>query len=456
MKTLVISRSELQDKVRRDIESSRSSFVSMMSGHHNFFYKNRAAPVQPIDVVRWLSEHIPASKETLHTRNMVLNAVSNAEARCAGSGIVTMAVACDVILTLGGKSGQDATADAIYQWTRRQLERSHRCQTTDALEIMRLFDGDTASLSLAKKILRSCSSNASISIESSGEITQVKEVHGHMFPCRLPDLFTGASNIAGRKHLDGPRVIVIDGMVERMSEIDDVIRGSYESRTPLVLFARGFDPEVQNTLAKNYLAGNLVAVPVCVPYDELGANLLNDVSIVCGADLVSSLKGELISSRKWKDLKAIDSTLITSGRVTIINETTADSVRRQRYHLGEKKKTCAGAESEIVDRRLQCLMGKGVIANIGSDMGDLRGLYSDRVGSHIRLFRNCARQGITRLDQEVKRGSALDCLTKKFPIFSASALSVGVQAGIACARSANTVGGMVCLDSADLTVAQNN
>jgi hypothetical protein len=420
----------------------------MLSGQHNFFFGNRSAVVQPIDIIRWLSEHVASTKEALHIRNMLLNAVSSAEARSAGAGIAAMAFACDLILAPDERSGQKASADLSSQWVKEQLSQSHRCRATDSLRLMQLFDMDLETLGLAEETIRSCSSNASISVESSGDITHIREVHGHTFPCQLPDVFLTSSRMANRRHLVSPRVIVIDGMVERMSEIDDVIRWSHASRSPVLLFARGFDPEVQNTLGKNYSAGNLTAVPVCVPYDELGANMLNDISIVCDADLVSSLKGELISSRKWTDLKEIESALVTSGQVMIANGSTAACVKRQRAHLGEKKKTCNVYEGEIIDRRLQCLMGTGVVTNIGSDVGDLQGLYRDRVGSHIRLFRNCARHGVIglKLKQEIKRGSALESLVKRFPLFPAAALVAGARAGLACAKNISTIGGLVCAD----------
>jgi hypothetical protein len=261
----------------------------------------------------------------------------------------------------------------------------------------------------------------------------------------VPEVFLAAARISNRRPLSGPRIIVVDGVVERMSEIEGIIGGSYTAQEPLILFARGFAADVQNTLGKNYSSGHLLVIPLVVPYDELGANLLGDISIVCGADLVSSFKGDLISARSWHDLKSISQAIITSSNVTLINPESTVAIKQRRKHLGDKRKTCAQLEEMIVDRRLQCLMGKGIQIEVGSEVGDLSGVYRDRIGSHIRIFRACARHGIVDLSSDIRHPIQTHHKSTlgRFNQVPAAALAVGVKSGIACAKSMQNLGGLV-------------
>lgn len=429
------------------------SLLSMLGGSHSFFIGNRTTCAQPIDIVRWLAEHRTDGSGALHIRNTILNAVIEAERACPGGGSIAILVSHAILnRSLGDAEVQDRIR-ALRQEGLDALRESRRRSSRDAFRTMSEFDALPGSMDLARQALELCSSNASITVLDSEAMerapTRVEVVAGHRFPCHLPDVFLSASRIASRRPLVTPRVIIIDGMVERMSEIEGVSGGSYRSRTPLVLFARGYSDEVQNTLGVNYSTGHLVAVPLCVPFDELGANLLNDISIVCGADIVSSLKGELVSSRSWDSLEPVDRIDVTPRSASIVNDSSRLGVRAQRVRLREKRRSCAQPELPIIDRRLQCLTGDGVTVTLGGEHGDLTGLIRDRINDHVRIFRSIGNKGtisLNRLSGLRSLSHIAESLLPRHSEMPSQAFVSGIRSGISCALSLSRTGGIVIHD----------
>lgn len=441
---------EVRVLARQVALDTQASLRHMVEGQHTFHFDDRSTVAAPVDIIRWASEHIPSSTRTLHLRNMLLNGVAAAEGRSAGSGPITLSVACELI-SGASVSPIESSIASVREAGTELLHRSRRCSSGEALSVISGYDADGLSLDITRDALKLCSSNASLSVESGAPLTRVEVVEGHSFPCQIPEVFQSSARLASRKTLRDPRVLVIDGIVERMSELEGVIGECHVSRTPLVVFARGFDPDVQNTLGRNFTHVGLQAFPIVVPFDELGANLLNDISIVTGADLISSLKGELVTSRRWSDLRPVVSIELSEGRVTVINEASSRDVRLQRRSLREKRLRAVSQEIDIIDRRLKCLMGSGVSISLGSEMGSLQGIRRDRIGANVRLFRSIARDGMAPISEAARGhlGSALSPLSSRLEWVPAGALATGIRTGISVAQGVCSVGGMVYADRRD-------
>ena len=114
-----------------------------------------------------------------------------------------------------------------------------------------------------------------------------------------------------------PKIFIVDGIIETISEIHQILDASSKKKIPCVIVARGFNEDVQNTLAVNMTYGRLDVYPIAVPIDEIGANQLFDIAAVCSSDVVSSLKGEIISSKKFEDIKSVDLVDISELGMTI-------------------------------------------------------------------------------------------------------------------------------------------
>jgi hypothetical protein len=224
----------------------------------------------------------------------------------------------------------------------------------------------------------------------------------------------------------------------------------------MILVARGFNDDVQNTLGVNFSTGNLSVIPLVVPYDEFGANLVNDIAVVSGTDLVNSLKGDIISAVMWDDIVEVSNASVNPAtmKLKINNNKTLESVRLHRKFLKDKQKNQPPhlCNADIFDRRLACLMGEGVIITLGRDLGDQWGITKDRISSHLKIFRDASRFGIIDLDDAIpiiKNSTikkSLETIKNTSNIVISRALLVGIKVGIDSSKIISRVGGIVYVD----------
>lgn len=451
MTVKAVSQREIPKIVSGVVSATRSGVDSMLKGRHQFSFGNRSIQCQPIDAVRWMTETIPDSPRSLHIRNIIVNAVSDSET-FQGSSAVVCAAALVSILRV------PRTQDEIAQ-AKRDLKtistHSRRASSSQILEAMSFLDRDPVSYRIASTSIKHCSSNASIQVTKGSTKSLVKSVRGYKFHIQLPELFVTTIGKQSERLFAVSKTIVVDGFIESMSEIDGIVQSSYETKTPLVIVARGFSPDVINTLAVNYANGHLASVPIIVPFDELGVNIINDIAVVLKANIVSSTKGELISSRSWDELGSVTGIRIcfSAGTITVLDDSHKDSIAAQRKFLRTQRKEAeSDSLRDLYDKRLSCLMGEGIVVELGDDLGDLVGIYTDRVNSHIRNYRSGAKWGIIDVKsctQDVKSHITVETLRRLEAItnfYTTKSLLVGIQSALTCASNIGQIGGIIYND----------
>lgn len=165
-----------------------------------------------------------------------------------------------------------------------------------------------------------------------------------------------------------PKVLCIDGFIESVSEINRILQDLSEIQSPCLLFARGMSPDVVQTLRVNFDRGSLKVVPLIVRYDLEGVNLLNDIAIVSGGDVVSSLKGQLISTIDINQIQTVESANVTNDRVIILNFVTHSSVRNHVNNLAKKREEVHESTTDFIDKRIRSLSSGHVTIRIPDDM----------------------------------------------------------------------------------------
>lgn len=160
------------------------------------------------------------------------------------------------------------------------------------------------------------------------------------------------------------KILLVDGIVEKVSELENILIKNSENKEPLIVVAQMFSEEVIATLKCNLDNGKLNILPLILPQEIENINVLNDIGIVCGTDVVSCLKGEMISFVKYDDLKVVDEAVYnkTTQKLTINNKTTRGSVSLQIQSLLEKKQEGSRISDieTIYDRRIQNLLSRVV------------------------------------------------------------------------------------------------
>lgn len=133
------------------------------------------------------------------------------------------------------------------------------------------------------------------------------------------------------------KLILIDGFIENVSEIHHIFHyfSTKEPATPFLIFCRGMSDDVLSTISTNNQRGSFNCHPYKVNFDLESANTLVDIAVISGCDVISSLKGDLISSIQLESLKKIDYFSNNNQGISIKNSKNNESVR---IHVGRLKK----------------------------------------------------------------------------------------------------------------------
>lgn len=168
--------------------------------------------------------------------------------------------------------------------------------------------------------------------------------------------------------LVSPRTFCIDGFIEQVSEIHHLLEASAEAREPCVLFVRGASDDVKHTLKVNYDRGSLRVLPVGVKFDLDGMNTLADLSVVSGSDLVTSLKGDLISSIKFNEAPRVDRVSVNKNRIIVENSSSYVHVAAHVRNLRERRELeTIDDKGKLLDKRIRSLTPNQVVVRLPDD-----------------------------------------------------------------------------------------
>lgn len=162
------------------------------------------------------------------------------------------------------------------------------------------------------------------------------------------------------------KALIVDGFVESVSEIDQIINAAYETKQPMIMVSQGYSEEVVSTLFVNYQRKNINILPIRVKTDLESLNIINDISVVCGTESISSLKGQLLTFVKWDDLPIVSKVIVTPNKTTIENAKTRAAVSNQIKMLMEKREEKHIIEDvqDLLDKRIKNLTANSVIINL--------------------------------------------------------------------------------------------
>lgn len=165
-----------------------------------------------------------------------------------------------------------------------------------------------------------------------------------------------------------PRAVCVDGFVETVSELHHLLEEAAESKEPLLLFVRGLSDDVRNTLKVNYDRGSLRVVPIIAKFDIEGINVLNDVAVAIGADLVSSNKGDLISSIRLSDAPRLDEAFVHPNKVVVVSTASRRAVEAHVARLRKKRhEEKVDDVARLFDARIKSLSPNHVVVRLPDD-----------------------------------------------------------------------------------------
>jgi hypothetical protein len=198
--------------------------------------------------------------------------------------------------------------------------------------------------------------------------------------------------------LNKPRAFVIDGYVERVSEIHHLLEAISEAKEPVVMFVRGMSDDVLNTIRVNFNRGTLQLIPVIVKFDVEGINTVNDIAVVTGCDMVCSNKGDLISMIKYDKSPLLDCVIVYQDRVNIQCGHTSANVKAHVANLSSRRNASSVIDDveKLYDKRIKTLSPKHVIIRIPDDKDYV--ISVQQIDRALRTIRSIVDYGIVRHD----------------------------------------------------------
>jgi hypothetical protein len=303
-------------------------------------------------------------------RNLLLKCMADAEVKSAGSSYVMLSMLHDV------------EADVPTSGRRFNID--------DLRESLLFFSGKLASDIVIDSVLTAGRKGKILLDSNLSSSTEI--VFGSQACKWKPDSSFFASINLSKISVSNCKVIFIDGIIESVAECHHLFQFSYDKKIPLVIFSRGFAEEVNSTAALNFQRQTAQLIPIIVPFDEVGVNSLGDLAACFGSEVVSSDKGQLISSIKVDECKSALKVTATPNFTEIeFFENRTDEVVSS---LSEKIKSKNEAEADLLRKRIDALGSGSITIRVGSDQKSTSGFIRDRIDFGIRFVKSCMSNGM--------------------------------------------------------------
>lgn len=197
------------------------------------------------------------------------------------------------------------------------------------------------------------------------------------------------------------KVLLVDGLIEKVSEMDKVLNKSFETKIPLIIVAQGFSEEVIATLHANNTRGAFDIIPIRIEQSLDALNMLNDIGAVAGCDVVSSLKGEVLTFVDYDCLPTIEKASLTNNVITIQNNKTRNNVLAHLSYLMKRRKdqeenTSISDLSDLTTKRIQNLLVHLVKISVPSKEANK---YKAAIDNGIRACRTAYTYGFCKPEE---------------------------------------------------------
>ena len=334
---------------------------------------NTSTALMESECIRAVHETIPESAE----RNLLLKCMLDAENMSAGGSYV-------LLLHLAGIIDDFEIVGLRFSLNDLQLALSS-------------FIGKMAA-SIVSDAIKIAGRNGKIFLDSSEP--QKSEISFGTQNCKWvpPESFFTTIKLP-KLSVQNCRVAFIDGIIESVSECHKIFQWSYDEKTPVVIFARGFAEEVIATAGVNIQRQTAQVVPILISFDEVGVNSFGDIASCFGSDVISADKGQLVSSLDLNQSVKVDRITVTSKSCEIeFHNNLVDSVVER---LSKKLSAAEAGQSDLIKKRIDALGTGSVTIKIGTDQKNLAGIQKDRVDFGIRFVKSCLSHGIIDINGKI-------------------------------------------------------
>lgn len=268
--------------------------------------------------------------------------------------------------------------------------------------IEKVCEGDKILSQTILQALEIAGLEGKIHVEDSKQANYMVEMKaGYSFSLKPFKFFLNETGIWEERNV---KVMIVDGLLETVAELDKILNKSVETKVPLMIVASGFSEEIVATLKMNTDRGAFNIIPVRLGSDLDSLNVANDVAVVCGTDVISSLKGEMVLYTDYDTLPMIDLVRCTEKEVMIEHGVTRAGVSRHIRELIEKRSQNHVVEdiSTLFDNRIKGLIANAVVIRLPDMSESKRENVKMKIDVALRTCKTMLNYGVTRTEDLVQ------------------------------------------------------
>ena len=197
--------------------------------------------------------------------------------------------------------------------------------------------------------------------------------------------------------LEDPYILLYDGRLSNMNDILTLLEGISGQNKPLLIIADDVEGELLGTLVVNKLRGNLKVCAVKSPaFGDRKKEMMNDISVLTGAQYISSELGLKIEEATLDMLGTAEKVTIGKDNTTIVNGAgNSDDIKTRIEQIKSQIETTdSDYDKEKLQERLAKLSGGVAVLYIGAGSEVEMKEKKDRVDDALHATRAGIEEGI--------------------------------------------------------------
>ena len=449
---------DAQDDILEFLDRLENTIKSVEMRELSIALNKKMFHINPVDSWRILSNINSSNRTSLCVRNIILDGIKKIEDISGFAGWISL-LAC---------------LEGMKRNFRHRVVNSYSYSTCDVSEILHhlaVLSQPTNLETLKRMVKKSlqdefCANlvlDAHELVGADGQIfihkdlapdTVVELINGYKFSCSIDPRFIASTKLE-KWDRTSPKIFIIDGMIERVSEINRVLEDAVDKKYSGILLCLGFSEEVIATLSVNYMRGSLDILPIAPGPGIENINLTTDVAVVVGSDVISSHKGELISSLDPDVISVVDRVTVDRRGMLIQNSLSKNWAAAHVKHLLERRdEENMDDKVNLINLRLASLTSRYCHVKLGSCLEEELSLIMGRIETGIKLGREVSRFGIISVPEAISNLDDIHTSPIKKIIksvlqrlyasghleISASSLILGIRGGLSCLESVSSAG----------------
>lgn len=381
------------NKIKKNIDKLFTDFSILGNdGEKLSLFSNTALKTKSLTQAAIYSRH---NREIKLLKSIILNSSIKAEHISPGSSDLCLKLLIEIF---------DKNIEISNETLNKINKNSIRPDKNYIKKYIKDYFDDSITYNLINDILNISDKNSKVIVEKR---LQTNSIIHKSFNNIIP-IKTNLAFLKQKTKFKDANIILIDGAIMEISEVNSFMELAHQTKEPYILFARTIGDDVLNTIHTNNQRGAFTIIPIEIPMKEETLNMLKDISVITGATIATSDMGDIISRSLINEIQSGVTIDINSNNIVISNSKNQEAINNLVNNLTEKLKN-PEIDKDIINMRLKGLSSNTINVNIG---GDLRAKFPLIVEDCDKFFRHLTqlfkfgiieKNKIENIDNDLKR-----------------------------------------------------